>query len=86
MEHAVPSCAEKGGTQKFHKKSMEILWNSFTIFCELQMILQLAESISAVTQILPLVEKSPKKKSPGAKCPDKLTANWAQARFFTFPA
>ena len=25
----VPSCAEKGGTQIFHKKSMEILWKSF---------------------------------------------------------
>ena len=37
------------------------------------MILQLAESISAVTQILPLVEKSPKK-SPGAKRPDKVPA------------
>ena len=42
-------------------------WKTFgkvlTIFCGLQMILQLAESISAVTQILPLAEKSPKRKS-----------------------
>ena len=28
MEHAVPSCAEKEGTQIFHKKSMENLWKS----------------------------------------------------------
>ena len=28
MEHAVPSCAEKGGTQNCHKKSMENLWKS----------------------------------------------------------
>ena len=28
MEHTVPSCAEKGGTQIFHKKSMENLWKS----------------------------------------------------------
>ena len=37
------------------------------------MILQLAESISAVTQILPLAEKSHKKKSPGAKRLGKVT-------------
>ena len=29
MEHAAPSCAEKGGTRIFHKKSMENLWKSF---------------------------------------------------------
>ena len=29
MEHVVPSCAEKGGTQSFHIQSMENLWKSF---------------------------------------------------------
>ena len=36
------------------------------------MILKLAESRSAVTQILQFEEKSPKKKSPGASVLDKI--------------
>ena len=30
MEHAVPSCAGKGGTRNFHTKSMETLWKSLS--------------------------------------------------------
>ena len=56
--------ARKKEGLKFPTKSQ---WKSFgkvlIIFCGLQMILQLAESISAVTQILPLAEKRQKKES-----------------------
>ena len=55
--------ARKKEGLKFSTKSQ---WKSFgkvlTIFCGLQMILQLVESRSAVTQILPVVEKIPKKR------------------------
>ena len=50
------------------------------------MILQLAESRSAVTQILPLVEKRVKKRMSGAKLLDKLNRGEAPPEFLTeFP-
>ena len=72
MEHAVPSCAEKEGTQICHKKSMEILWKSFNN------ILWTADD-SAIGRInicgdpdSTIGRKKPNKKSPGANLPDKL--------------
>ena len=72
MEHAVPSCAEKGGTRNFHKKSMEILWKSFNN------ILWTTDD-SAIGRInicgdpdSTIGRKKLQKKSPGAKRPDKV--------------
>ena len=72
MEHAVPSCGEKGGTQIFHKKSMENLWKSFNN------ILWTTDD-SAIGRInicgdpdSAIGRKKPKKKSPGATVLDKL--------------
>ena len=74
MEHAVSSCAKKGGTQIFHKKSMENLWKSLN-----NHVLWTTDD-SAIGRInicgdsdSTIGRKHPKKKSPGAKRLDKLT-------------
>ena len=65
MEHAVPSprVRKKKGLGFPTKSQWKTFGKVLTIFCGLQMILQLAESISTVIQILPLVKESPKKES-----------------------
>ena len=60
LEHAVPSCAEKEGTQISHKSQWKTFGKVLQIFCGLQMILQFEESRSAVAQILQFEERTQK--------------------------